>query len=69
LRELAKRVVETLRNGMVAYMEGAGHLDRWKDPRTGEARAGLKVRAWRIDAVRQIGERRTDRQKQKEEVA
>jgi single-stranded DNA-binding protein len=62
--ELAEPVAATLGKGARLYAEGALHVEKWRDQQTGEPRSDIKIRAWRVEPIGQIGERRPERQKE-----
>jgi single-stranded DNA-binding protein len=60
--EIAQRAAERLGKGDRCYVEGTLRLDEWTDSQ-GVPRAGLKVAAWKVEPIGQIGQRKPKRSK------
>jgi single stranded DNA-binding protein len=54
---VAERAAERLAKGTRCYVEGTLELDKWTDSQ-GVARAALKVAAWKVEPLGQIGQRK-----------
>lgn len=58
----AERISGAAKKGDRVYCEGAGHLDHWRDGQSGEQRAQLQLKAWKVEVLGRIGRNRPQRE-------